>query len=153
MVSEEWWVNDPTTDRLGPIGRDLVQRRSTKVVATGVAVFAGVALAVWANSEPDPDYQGVCVDKTTEERVGDDECDDGHSSTHGFLFLPVGAAIPALGQSIRGYQNGTYTVPDGHVGVKGGAPINGGVVTKQSAKEAVSRGGFGTSGNGGSVGG
>lgn len=117
-------------------------------------MFAGVALAVWANSEPDPDYQGVCVDKISEQRVPDGECDDdNHHSSHAFLFFPVGAAMPALGQSMRGHQGGTWKVPDGHVGVLGGAAYNGGVVTKASAKTAVSRGGFGTTGNGGSVGG
>ena len=124
-------------------------RRSLAISTTIVAVFAAAA----CGQDPDPDYQGVCVDKTTQERVADRECND--STHHGFFFFPIGLRFPAVGQSLRSFPGSTTRVPDGHNGVRGGAATAGGVATRAAAKSAVSRGGFGTTSHGhsGAVGG
>lgn len=131
-----------------------MRRRSTKVVAAGAAAFAAIALT-GCGSDPDPDYQGVCVDQQTETRVADEECDDeSRASTHGFVFFPLGLLYPAIGGRLRNYPGYTANVPAGHNGAIGGASASGGVVSKASAKAAAARGGFGTTGRGGgSVGG
>ena len=139
--------------------RDVARRRSTRVVAAGTAAFAALALT-GCGGDPDPDYQGVCVDPQTEQRVDDERCDDddgrgGFGLVPFFLFFPLGARFPAIGQSYRGYPGYTRNVPAGHVGARGGASAAGGTATKASVRSAVSRGGFGTTGqrNSGSVGG
>jgi len=124
-------------------------RRSLAVTTAIAAVFAASA----CGHAPDPDYQGVCTDRSTGQRVDDRECRD--TRTHGFIFFPVGFRFPGLGQSVRSFPGGVATVPDGHNGVRGGAATTGGVATRAAAKTAVRRGGFGTTshGHGWSIGG
>ena len=135
------------------------RRRSTRVVAAGTAAFAALALTGCGSEDPDPDYQGVCVDPQTEQRVDDERCDDddgrsGVGFVPFFLFFPLGARFPGIGQSYRGYPGSVRTVPAGHTGVRGGAATAGGTATRSTVRQAVSRGGFGTTGRGaGSVGG
>jgi hypothetical protein len=126
-------------------------RRSLAISTAIVTVFAAAA----CGSDPDPDYQGVCVNHRTQERVDDRQCDGHHGGGFGFLFFPLGFRYPGLGQRVTSFPGGTAQVPDGHTGVRGGAAGTGGVTSKAAAKSAVSRGGFGTTShnNGGSVGG
>jgi hypothetical protein len=128
-------------------------RRARRSLAVGTAIVA-VFAATACGHDPDPDYQGVCVDRTTGQRSPDTDCDH-DQRTHGILFFPPGARFPRIGQSTAGFTGGVATVPDGHNGVRGGAAAAGGVTTKAAAKSAVSRGGFGTTshGHGWSIGG
>ena len=122
-------------------------------MAAGTAAFAALALA-GCGADPDPDYQGVCVDKRTQYRVSDVECDrDRHNGWYGFVFWPIGLLYPGIGSNFRSFPGGTGTVPDGHNGVKGGGNVSGGVATSESVKSAVKRGGFGTTSRGNTVGG
>lgn len=131
------------------------RRRSAAVVAAGTAAFAALALT-GCGRDADPDHQGVCVDRTTERRVDDRDC-DGSGGGHGarWVFWPIGARFPGMGQSVRAYPGGTTSLPSGSNGVLGGAAASGGTVTTTGVKSAVSRGGFGTTGRagGGNVGG
>jgi hypothetical protein len=126
-------------------------RRSLVVSTAIVAVFSAAA----CGGDPDPDYQGVCVDRSTQERVDDRQCNEHHGGGFGFLFFPLGLRFPGIGQRVTSFPGGTTQVPEGHTGVRGGAATTGGVATKAGVKSAVSSGGFGTTShnNGGSVGG
>ena len=130
------------------------------VVASGTALFAAAVLT-GCGSDPEPDYQGVCVNQSTQTRVEDDQCDDdGHRAGGGggigfaWLLFASGRRFPPIGGRMTGYPGAVRTLPDGHSGTFGGATRTGGTVTKSSVKSAASRGGFGaTSRNSGSVGG
>lgn len=125
-------------------------RRSLAISTAIVTAFAATA----CGGSSDPDYQGVCVDKTTQQRVEDRDCDN-DSNGHGFFFFPIGARFPGLGQNVRSFPGSVTSVPDGHNGVKGGAASAGGTATAAGVRSAVSRGGFGTTshGSGWSIGG
>lgn len=131
------------------------RRRSASVVAAGTALFAAAVLTGCGDDEPEPDYQGVCVDEHTQQRVDDDECDDDEDSSgsHSFVYFGSGSRVPAVGQPYTGYAGFTKSVPNGHAAVRGGAPAGGGTVSKSTITNAT-RGGSGVTSRGaGSVGG
>lgn len=132
------------------------RRRSTRVAALGTAAFAAAALTLTACGEPERgDYQGVCVDKKTEKRLPDNDkrCEDDNDRSHGFVFFPTGSRYPAVGESFRSYSGAVSRVPAGHNGAYSGASAKGGTASRASVGRAISRGGFGSTGKGGSVGG
>jgi hypothetical protein len=113
--------------------------RKSAAVVLGVTALLAPSLAA-CGSDDEVDNQAVCVDKNTQERVDDDQCDPDDYENHGsgvgsaflwyFIGSQVGRGFPAVGQRVSG---GTYTVPSGSV-ARGGVPKAGG---------SVPRGGFG----------
>ncbi|MDQ1293902.1 MAG: hypothetical protein QG608_1784 [Actinomycetota bacterium] len=136
----------------GTGGRSKKRRwRSTAVVvgSTGALITPFLYFAL---RDDDVDYQSVCTDSLTEERVDDEVCEEEDNShgvvgvrssrrSHHWYYVPVGRRAPALGQKAMG---GSSLAPDpGRFSVrKGGVSASG---------ATVSRGGFGLSR--GSVGG
>ncbi len=121
-------------------------RRSARIVLS-VAPALSLALTGCAAADPNPEptHQAICVDPETEQRVEDDECDDGgRLGVGGWYFLAMGARFAGVGQLATG---GSRQVPStSHV--RGGLPTRvGGVTSTTTATRgtAVSRGGFGTS--------
>jgi hypothetical protein len=114
----------------------MTQRKSAAVVL-GVTALLAPSLAA-CTTEDESENQAVCVDRTTEERVSDSQCDPDDRANVGvggiffwyFLATRGGAFFPAVGQRVSG---GTYTVPRGTY-TRGGVPTAGG---------NVPRGGFG----------
>jgi hypothetical protein len=113
------------------------QRKSAAVVL-GVTALLAPSLSACAVGDDEPENQAVCVDRTTEERVPDEQCDPDDEANIGvggiffwyFLATRAGGFFPAVGQRVSG---GTYTVPSGTY-TRGGVPRAGG---------NVPRGGFG----------
>lgn len=113
------------------------QRKSAAVVL-GVTALLAPSLSACSGGGDEPDNQAVCVDRTTEERVPDEQCDPGDEANIGvggiffwyFLATRAGGFFPGIGQRVSG---GTYTVPRGTY-TRGGVPRAGG---------NVPRGGFG----------
>lgn len=131
------------------------QNRGRKSGAVILGISAILASAVLTGCSPsgdviDADYAQSCQDKTTKQRVEDDKCSDqGRSSGHyGWYFLPMGSSgnttsrsLPAVGAPLSG---GVDSIPSG-------SSAKSGFSSKGST--AVSRGGFGGSVKGGSIGG
>lgn len=113
-------------------------RRRSAAVAVGTAALVVASLTGCASGT---DYTGVCVDKRTNNRVVDKDCDDNHvaGGSHGWYYIPAGRTAPAVGKPVTG---GVFTAPVGKSVAKGGVSAKGGT---------VARGGFG--GTHGSVGG
>ena len=113
------------------------QRKSAAVVL-GVTALLAPSLSACSGGGDEPENQAVCVDRTTEERVPDEQCDPDDEANIGvggiffwyFLATRAGGFFPAVGQRVSG---GTYTVPRGTY-TRGGVPRTGG---------NVPRGGFG----------
>jgi hypothetical protein len=124
-------------------------QRRTVVVGLGVtALLAGTITAMVGSSNEEPDYAQVCFNDDTGERVEDTRCDnsstDGRSSgIYAWYFYSRGASVPGVGQNRSGYPSYTRTVPTG-ARTSTGYSAKGGT---------VSRGGFGGSSKGGSIGG
>jgi hypothetical protein len=114
-----------------------VGQRKSAAVVLGVTALLAPSLTACSNND-EPDNQAVCVDRTTEERVPDSECNPNDGANIGvggiffwyFLATRGGGFFPAIGQRVSG---GTYTVPRGAY-TRGGVPSAGG---------KVPRGGFG----------
>lgn len=128
------------------------RRRSGAVVLGVTALLASAVLTGCSPSGDviDADYAKVCQDKTSEKRVEDDKCsEEGRSSGHaGWYFFPMGTSgstkshsIPAVGSKLTG----------GKTSIPSNASSKSGVDSKGS--KAVTRGGFGGSVKGGSIGG
>jgi hypothetical protein len=124
------------------------QRKSAAVVLGVTALLAPSLSACTVGGDDEPDNQAVCVDRTTQERVPDEQCDTGDEANVGvggiffwyFLATRAGAFFPAVGQRVSG---GTYSVPRGAY-TRGGVPRAGG---------NVPRGGFGGGTRSGGIGG
>lgn len=127
-------------------------RRSGAVVLGVSAVLASAVLTGCSPSGEviDTDYAQVCQDIKTGQRAEDAHCsEEGRAGGHyGWYFFPMGTtdttaarSIPAVGAPLTG---GSTSVPQG-------ATTRSGVTPKESS--TVSRGGFGSSVKGGSIGG
>lgn len=123
-----------------------------KLGITAAVVGAG-ALVVGAivADDDEPEYQGVCVDQTTQQRIDDDYCNNGgHYHGHSFVgwyFFSMGHSAPRIGAPVSG---GSYQVPD-RTYVRGGVPREGGSIssaTTKSGSKTTVRGGFGSSSKG-----
>jgi len=113
------------------------QRKSAAVVL-GVTALLAPSLSACSAGDEESENQAVCVDRTTEQRVSDEQCDPDDEANVGiggiffwyFLATRGGAFFPGIGQRVSG---GTYSVPRGTY-TRGGVPRAGG---------NVPRGGFG----------
>ena len=113
--------------------------RKSAAVVLGVTALLAPSLAACGSDSDEVDNQAVCVNKDTNERVDDNQCDPGDQSNGigvGGLFFwyfvatRSGAFFPPIGGRVSG---GTFTAPSGPV-ARGGVPKAGG---------NVPRGGFG----------
>jgi len=96
----------------------------------------------------DLQYQGVCVDPDTGQRVDDDVCDDddarggsGVGSAFLWYYFLRGRAFPAVGSPVSSFREGSdyvRTVPTGTSYVSGGAARGGGTVSTSSLSQAAS---------------
>ncbi len=113
------------------------QRKSAAVVL-GVTALLAPSLSACSSEDEGSESQAVCVDRSTEERVADEQCDPDDEANVGvgglffwyFLATRGGAFFPGIGQRVSG---GTYSTPGGTY-QRGGVPAAGG---------NVPRGGFG----------
>ena len=136
------------------------RRRSATVT---VSLTAALALTLAGCSSSDNEYKSACVKYpegtqfvngvpklngapvTDAVRVEDNVCRTGGGGSHGWYYFGSGSRYPAVGSRVSG---GTPTLPAGAHAVSG-LSKSGGTVSKSS----VSRGGFGKSSSGHSVGG
>ncbi|HEX9226380.1 MAG TPA: tRNA-dihydrouridine synthase [Arthrobacter sp.] len=129
--------------------------RTRKSAAVVLGISAILTSAVLTGCSPDgdvidADYAQTCQDKTTQQRVDDDKCSDqGRSSGHyGWYFLPMGSSGSTSARSVPGVGS---PLSGGITSIPSGATAKSGVSSKGAS--AVSRGGFGGSVKGGSIGG
>ena len=117
---------------LRPYREDTVAHRRLRSVAItlGAVPLLATGLTGCGSDDDDAEYSAVCVDRVTEQRVDDDECDDDNDRAHGWYFFPVGVYAGGIGQRVSG---GSYTTPSASH-VKGGVPKSG---------ATIQRGGFG----------
>ncbi|HEX6357901.1 hypothetical protein [Actinophytocola sp.] len=114
---------------------DIPRRRMRSVsVAIGVTAVAAAALSGCSSS---PDYNAVCIDERTQQRVDDDECDDTTGGTRSWYYLGSGQRIPSVGSRVSG---GSTNEPAGSV-------QRGGQSSSDSGSSSTDYGGFGSSGS------
>lgn len=100
-------------------------------------------------SAADAQYQGVCVDPATGQRVDDDVCDDDDGYGHGgglgsgllWYYFLRGRPFPAVGARVSSFREGgdyVRSVPTGTTFVSGGADRAGGTVSSESLRTASS---------------
>jgi len=122
------------------------QRKSAAVVL-GVTALLAPSLSACSIGGDEVDNQASCVDRNTEQRVSDDQCDPNDRANIGvggiffwyFLAARGGAFFPAIGQRVSG---GTYSVPGGSYR-RGGVPTAGGNVPRGGFGGGTRSGGFG----------
>ncbi len=89
------------------------RRMRSASVAIGVTALAAAALSGCTSS---PDYNTVCIDEETRERVDDEYCeDDGYSSYGGgyiWYYLGSSQRVPSVGSRVYG---GSTSRPTGSV--------------------------------------
>lgn len=104
-------------------------RRRSSAVTVGAIAVVSISLSGCSSS---PDYAGVCVDKSTNKRVSDRDCNGSGTSggAHGWYYVRSGTKAPAVGSSASG---GSFSEPSGTF-AKGGVSAKGGT---------IARGGFG----------
>jgi hypothetical protein len=121
------------------------QRKSAAVVL-GVTALLAPSLTACSIGD-DVDNQAVCVDRNTEQRVPDEQCDPNDHANIGvggiffwyFLATRAGGFFPAIGQRVSG---GTFSVPSGNYR-RGGVPTAGGSVPRGGFGGGTRSGGFG----------
>lgn len=129
--------------------------RSTNV-ALGVLAVAAATL-VTGCAEDTPDYQAICVDPQTNQRIDDDECDDsdrdysGSGSGFFWFYMATNSSrpLPAVGSSYNpgyGTYNGSGITSSGKSYARGGAPTKGASSVKSYTSTTVKSGGFGGKG-------
>lgn len=110
-------------------------------VAIGVTAMAAATLT---GCSSEPDYDAVCIDEQTQERVSDYECDDDDGSyggsTYVWYYLRSGQRIPSVGTYVSG---GSTSKPSGSV-QRGGSSA-GGSSDGSSSGSSTDYGGFGSS--------
>lgn len=132
------------------LSQSVSRARRSSAVILGITGVVAASLTGCSSDEP-VRYQGVCVDRTTMQRLDDDQCDDddasrGYYGGHGWYYYGVGRSAPAVGQPASG---GFWAAPKDGSYVSGGVPKSGGTVSSSSAKSSggkvttVRSGGFG----------
>ena len=115
---------------------DIPRRRMRSVsVAIGVTAVAAAALSGCSSS---PDYNAVCVDERTQQRVSDRDCDDDgtYGSTYRWYYLGRGQRSPSVGSRVSGGS----TVDPGGSGARGNSS-SGGSYTGGSSGDSYTGGG------------
>src|SRR5262245_53924241 len=101
---------------------DIPRRRMRSMsVAIGVTAVTAAALSGCSST---PDYNAVCIDEKTRQRVDDRDCDDAtraYGSGYRWYYLPGGRGIPSVGTRVSG---GSTSEPAGSVG-RGGSTSGG----------------------------
>src|SRR5512132_1567004 len=93
-----------------PADRSRMSQRKSAAVVLGVTALLAPSLAACSLGDGEPDNQAVCVDRTTEERVPDEQCDPDDGANIGvggiffwyFLATRAGGFFPAVGQRVSG---------------------------------------------------
>lgn len=87
------------------------RRMRSMSVAIGVTAVAAAALSGCTST---PDYEAVCIDEQTYERVDDDMCDDNEYNSYGggytWYYYGGGSRVPSVGSHVSG---GSTTKPRG----------------------------------------
>jgi hypothetical protein len=110
-------------------------------VAIGVTAVAAAALSGCSSS---PDYNAVCVDERTQQRVPDDDCDDTSSGLRSWYYIDSGRRTPSVGSRVSG---GSTVVPNGSV-PRGGQSVSGDSGSGSgSGSSSTDYGGFGGDGS------
>ncbi|MRK01485.1 hypothetical protein GEV27_08105 [Aeromicrobium sp. S22] len=97
-------------------------------VGIGVVTVALVGIGA-AGSRAEE--RGVCVDRSSDVRVADDQCDDDSATSgggYGWYYIPAGRRAPAEGQAVAG--QGSFVTPTSKSFTKGGVSADGGTVTR-----------------------
>jgi hypothetical protein len=114
--------------------------RSMSVVL-GVTAVTAAALSGCSSS---PDYNAVCIEEESQQRVSDSDCDnDSYGSTYRWYYIGSGQRIPSVGSRVYG---GSTVEPAGSV-ARGGQSSSGDSYT-DSGNSSRDYGGFGGSGSG-----
>ncbi len=121
------------------MGDTLRRRMRSASVAIGVTALAAAALSGCTSS---PDYNAVCVDEETQERVPDDYCDDDDTYSSyggGYTWYYIGGSrrVPSVGSRVSG---GSTSRPSGSVN---GGPRSSSGGYSDSDSSSRDYGGFG----------
>lgn len=118
------------------------RRMRSASVAIGVTALAAAALSGCTSS---PDYNTVCIDEETRERVDDEYCEDDDYSSYGggysWYYLGSSQRVPSVGSRVHG---GSTSKPSGSV--NDGPRSSGGY--RDSGSSSTDYGGFGGRGGG-----
>ena len=99
------------------------------------------------SADADPEYQGVCVNPETNQRIDYNQCDDdGNPTSSGFLwyYFLLGRSYPAVGAPLGAARTGTdyvTTAPKNSSYVRGGGAKTGGSVSATSLSKSSTTGG------------
>jgi hypothetical protein len=104
----------------------------------------------------EPDYQAICVDPSSQQRVDEDQCSDdddpddydGHSSGFFWFYMASRSSrpLPAVGAAYNpayGTYGGNALVSNGKYVVRGGVPASGAASVKSYTSSTMKSGGFG----------
>ncbi|MGB3444167.1 MAG: hypothetical protein WBA97_35970 [Actinophytocola sp.] len=123
-------------------------RRRMRSASVAIGVTAAVAAALSGCSATE-DYNTVCVDEDTYERVDDYECDDddNYGSGGGYIWYYLGSSrrVPSVGSRVSG---GSTTAPSGSSGRSGSSSSDSGGSSSKSGSSSTDYGGFGGSSGG-----
>jgi hypothetical protein len=107
-------------------------------VAIGVTALAAATLSGCTSS---PDYNAVCIDEDTRERVSDYQCDDdeysSYSGGYSWYYIGGGQRVPSIGSRVSG---GSTSRPSGSVN---GGPRSSSGGYSDSGGSSHDYGGFG----------
>lgn len=78
---------------------DTGRRMRSMSVAIGVTAVAAAALS---GCTATPDYESVCIDDVTYERVDDDNCEDEYDSGYRWYYYGGGTRLPSVGSKVSG---------------------------------------------------
>lgn len=115
------------------------RRMRSASVVIGVTALAAAALSGCTSS---PDYQAVCIDEDTRERVADYECEDdddysSYSGGYSWYYISSGHRVPSVGSRVSG---GSTSRPSGSVT---GGPRSSSGGYSDSGGSSTDYGGFG----------
>lgn len=127
------------------------RRMRSGTVLLGVTTLMAAGLTGCAS---EPEYAAICTDPATNQRVDDDECDDGEEpddydgTSGGFFWFYMATSssnpVPPVGSTYSpssGTYNGSSLVSGGKTVQRGGLPTTG----ASSVKSFTKSGGFGSS--------